>query len=78
MGEVGEWLDRGLGVGLRGWDKEEDAEEEVWLTELQGWQGGGLVGLGGAGACFLVPAGWRWNYMKIKLGFHILFFIVIL
>lgn len=53
VGEVGEWLDRGLGVGLRDWDEPE--EEEVWFTELQGWLGGGFVGLGGAGACFLVP-----------------------
>lgn len=51
VGEVGEWLDRGLGVGLKDWDE----EEEVWFTELQGWLGGGFVGLGGAGACFLVP-----------------------
>lgn len=52
VGEVGEWLDRGLGVGLRDWD---EPEEEAWFTELQGWLGGGFVGLGGAGACFLVP-----------------------
>lgn len=52
VGEVGEWLDRGLGVGLRDWD---EPEEEVWFSELQGWLGGGFVGLGGAGACFLVP-----------------------
>lgn len=51
VGEVGEWLDRGLGVWLKGWDE----EEEVWFIELQGWLGGGFVGLGGAGACFLVP-----------------------
>lgn len=34
VGEVGEWLDRGLGEGLR--DCEEPEEEEVWFTELQG------------------------------------------
>lgn len=54
LGEVGEldkWLDKGLGVGLKGWDE----KEAVWFTELQVWLGGGFVGLGGAGACFLVP-----------------------
>lgn len=45
MEEVGEWPDRGLGVGLRGWDE---------LTEVEGWLGGGFGGLGGAGACFLM------------------------
>lgn len=49
--EVGEWPDRGLGAGLKGWGD----EEEVGFAELPGWQGGGLVGLGGGGACFLVP-----------------------
>jgi len=52
VGEVGEWLDRGLGEGLRDWDEPEEVE---WFTELQGWLGGGFEGLGGAGACFLVP-----------------------
>ena len=55
VGEVGEWLDRGLGVGLKHWDEPEEEEVVVWFTELQGWLGGGFVGLGGAGACFLVP-----------------------
>lgn len=50
VGEAGGWLEKDLEVGLRDCD-----EEEVWFTELQGWLGGGLVGLGGAGACFLVP-----------------------
>lgn len=53
VGEVGEWLDKGPGLGLREWDEPE--EEAAWVTELQGWLGGGFIGLGGAGACFLVP-----------------------
>lgn len=48
-GDVGDWLVKGLEMGLR------DCAEEGGLAELQGWQGGGFVGLGGAGACFLVP-----------------------
>lgn len=51
-GEVGEWLGGGLAVGLRDWDEPED---EAWFVEMQGWLGGGFDGLGGAGACFLVP-----------------------
>lgn len=51
MGDVGEWPDRGLGVELKAWDE----GEALVLRELQGWLGGGFVGLGGAGACFLVP-----------------------
>lgn len=50
VGDVGDWLLIGLGLGLKGWE-----EEEVGLAELQGWLGGGFNGFGGAGACFLVP-----------------------
>lgn len=53
VGDVGDWLPRGLGLGLKNW--EEPEEEGRGLAELQGWLGGGLDGLGGAGACFLVP-----------------------
>lgn len=51
-GEVGEWLGGGLAAGLRDWN---EAEDEAGFVELQGWLGGGFDGLGGAGACFLVP-----------------------
>ena len=51
VGEVGELLERGLAVGLRDW---EEPDKEAWFTELKGWLGGGIVGLGGGGACFLV------------------------
>lgn len=50
VGNVGDWLLRGLGLGLKDWE-----EEEGGLAVLQGWWGGGFDGLGGAGACFLVP-----------------------
>lgn len=53
VGDVGDWLLRGLGLGLKDW--EEPEEEEGGLAELLGWLGGGFDGLGGAGACFLVP-----------------------
>jgi len=49
VGVAGEGPDKSLGAGLRDWD------EGAWL---QGWMGGGIIGLGGAGgagACFLVP-----------------------
>lgn len=45
VGDVEEGLLRGLGL----------EEEEEGVAELQGWVGGGFDGLGGAGACFLVP-----------------------
>lgn len=54
VGDVGDWPDRALELelGLRDW---EGSEEGAGLAEPEGWLGGGLVGLGGAGACFLVP-----------------------
>lgn len=54
-GDVGDWLPRGLGLGLKDWEETEG--EEGGLAEMQGWLGGGFDGLGGggAGACFLVP-----------------------
>lgn len=53
MGDAGDWLLRGLGPGLKDW--EEPEEEEGGLAGWAGWLGGGFDGLGGAGACFLVP-----------------------
>ncbi len=49
---VGEWLESGLGEGLRDWGVPEEACCTDWLA---GWPGGGFNGLGGAGAGFLVP-----------------------